>query len=191
MDSNYLTNPLVFLIEIIFGLYALIVLLRFLLQLVKADFFNPLSQFIVKATSPALNPLRRIIPGIGGIDVSSLILAWLVITLQLLLIFAINGQGLQLLASIMLAIPELLELTINVFLFGIFILVILSWISPGNYNPAIGVIQSLTEPLLRPARRMIPPISGLDLSPMAVMIGLMLLKMLLIPPVRILVSQFI
>jgi YggT family protein len=184
MDSSYLTNPLVFLVDVIFGLYALIVMLRFLLQWVRADFYNPLSQFIVKVTSPVLNPLRRVIPGVGGKDIASLVLAWLVIALELLLVFAISGQGLQPWASLLLAIPKLVELVINIFLFSILILVIVSWVSPGNYNPAIGVLNSLTEPLMGPARRMLPPIGGIDLSPMLVMIGLYLLKMLLLPPLQ-------
>ena len=83
----------------------------------------------------------------------------------------------------------MVNLAINVFLFSILIQVIISWINPGNYNPVLSLIHSLTEPLLRPARRLIPPISGLDLSPMVVMIGLTLLKMLLLPPLRLLTGS--
>jgi len=184
MDSSYFTNPLVFLVQIIFGLYALVVMLRFLLQIVRADFYNPISQFIVKVTSPVLNPLRKIIPSIAGKDTASVVLAWLVLTIELILTFLIVGQGMQPLLALLMAIPKLLELIINIFLFSILIQVILSWVSPGNYNPAIGVIHSLTEPLLGPARRVIPPIGGIDLSPMVVMVGLYLLQMLLIPPVQ-------
>jgi len=187
MESSYFTNPLVFLVQVLFGLYAVIVMLRFLLQLVRADFYNPLSQFIVKATTPVLNPLRRVIPGVGGRDIASLVLAWLVLGIELLLVFLISGQGLQILASLLLAVPKLVELTINIFLFSILIQVILSWVNPGAHNPAVSVIHSLTEPLLAPARRWIPPMGGLDLSPMAVMIGLVLLEMLLIPPLQKLV----
>ena len=184
MESSYFTNPLVFLVQIIFGLYALVVMLRFLLQIVRADFYNPISQFIVKVTSPVLNPLRKIIPSIAGKDTASVVLAWLVLTIELILTFLIVGQGMQPLLALLMAIPKLLELIINIFLFSILIQVILSWVSPGNYNPAIGVIHSLTEPLLGPARRVIPPIGGIDLSPMVVMVGLYLLQMLLIPPVQ-------
>lgn len=191
MDSNYLTNPLVFLVQVIFGLYSMVVLLRFLLQVVRADFYNPVSQFIVKVTTPVLKPLRRIIPGIGGLDISSLLLAWIVKTLELLLVLAISGKGLHFVAASLLAIPDLIELTINIFLFAILIQVILSWVGQGGYNPAVSVIYSLTEPLMRPARRIIPPISGLDLSPMVVMVALYLLEMLLIPPVKVLINQFI
>ncbi|HHI76204.1 MAG TPA: YggT family protein, partial [Gammaproteobacteria bacterium] len=128
MGDGYLSNPLIFLVQVIFGLYALLALLRFLLQAVRADFYNPISQFIVKATAPVLNPLRRVIPSIGGKDTASLVLAWLVLALELLLVFLIAGQGLQPLAALLLAIPELVELGINVFLYGILILVIISWV---------------------------------------------------------------
>ncbi len=157
------------------------VLLRFVLQLVRADFYNPISQFAVKVTSPLLVPMRRLIPAIRGIDSASLVLLWLLKSVELTLTLLLKGYGLQVMAAIVHSIPALVELTINLFLFSIFIQVILSWISPGGYNPAAGLIESITAPLLRPARRLVPPVGGLDLSPMLVMIGLVLLKMLLIP----------
>ena len=186
MGSDYLSNPLIFLIQLLFGLYILVVMLRFLLQLTRADFYNPISQFIVKATSPLLNPLRRVIPGMAGIDLAAVVLMWLLQTIELALIVMISGMGGGLLSAMAWALPELVNLVINVFLFAILIQVILSWVNPGAYNPALGLIHSLTEPVLRPARRMIPPISGLDLSPMLVMVGLTLTKMLLLPPLQML-----
>ena len=189
MGSGYLSQPAVFLVQVVFGLYAILVLLRFLLQLTRADFYNPLSQFIVKATKPPLNPLRRVIPTIGGMDTASLVLAWLVITLEQLAILAITGLGFNLLAAALFAIPELVSLTINIFLFAILIQVIISWINPGSYNPALGLIHSLTEPLLGPVRRRMPSMGGFDLSPMVVMVGLVILEMLLIPPIRSLIGQ--
>ena len=182
MDSSYFTNPMVFLVQVLFGLYLLVVMLRFLLQLVRADFHNPISQFIVKATAPLLNPMRAVIPGLGGIDIPSLVLAWLIKSLELFLIILISGKGMMFIYPMVQAIPGLLELTINIFLFSILIMVILSWLSPGGYNPAVNLLYSLTEPVMKPARKLIPPMGGLDLSPMLVMIGLALLKMLLIPP---------
>lgn len=189
MDSSYFTNPLVFLIQVLFGLYLLVVLLRFLLQIVRADFYNPISQFIVKATSPLLKPLRSIIPGFGGLDLSSLMLAWLVKFVEIFLVLLVSGKGIMLIYPMLMAIPGLLELTINIFLFSILIMVILSWISPGGYNTAISLLHSLTEPLVKPARKLIPPMGGLDLSPMFVMIVLVLMKMLLIPPLEHLAQQ--
>ncbi|PUB76805.1 MAG: YggT family protein [gamma proteobacterium symbiont of Ctena orbiculata] len=182
MGSSYLTNPIVFLVQTLFGLYILAILLRFLLQLVRADFYNPISQFLVKVTNPPLKPLRRIIPGFGGIDLSSLLLAWLLKAIELMIIIAIGGGSISLIAPFIWAIPELVELLINIYLFGILIQVILSWVNPGSYNPAVALLYSLTSPLLTPAQKILPPTGGIDLSPMLVIIGLILLKMLLIPP---------
>ncbi|WP_177419472.1 YggT family protein [endosymbiont of Lamellibrachia barhami] len=184
MDSNYLANPAIFLIQTLFGLYILAVMLRLILQLVKADFYNPVSQFLVRATNPPLKLLRRFIPGFGGIDISSIVLAWTLKSAELGLVILLSGASVNALGPILWAIPELVELLINIFLFAILIQVILSWINPGAYNPVSALLHSLTDPVMRPARRILPPISGLDLSPMLVMIGLVLLKMLLLPPLR-------
>ncbi len=182
MGSSYFTNPVVFLIQVLFGAYILVVMLRFLLQLVKADFYNPVSQFIVKVTSPVLIYLRRIIPGLGGIDLASIFLMWILKTIELALIIALAGLPISPMVFAW-AIPELIKLAFNVFIFSILIQVILSWVNPGAYNPVTALIDSLTEPVLRPARNILPPMGGLDLSPMAAMIGLYLLQMLLLPPI--------
>lgn len=189
MDSSYLSTPATFLIQTFFGLYILVVMLRFILQMTRADFYNPISQFIVKLTSPALNPLRRMIPGMGGMDVSSLVLAWLLKTVELILVLLVLGAGGNILAAFFWALPELIDLLINIFLFAILIQVILSWVNPGAYNPAASLLNSITEPVMEPARRILPPFSGLDLSPMLVMIGLMLLKMLLLPPLKLMTGS--
>ncbi len=189
MDSSYLTDPLVFIIQTLFGLYILVVMLRFLLQWARADFYNPLSQFIVKVTTPVLRPMRRIIPGVGGLDFAAIVLMWLLKTLELMLVILITSGIFNPIGPMLWAIPQLVELAIHVFIFAILIQVIISWINPGTYNPIIGVINSLTDPLMRPARRLIPPISGLDLSPMLVILGLYLLKMLLLPPLLMLTGS--
>ena len=191
MGDSYLTQPAVFLVQVLFGLYAALVVLRFLLQLVRADFYNPLSQFIVRATKPLLNPLRRFIPGVSGMDMAALVLAWFVLALEQLAILGLAGVGLQPLAAALLAIPELISLIINIFLFAILIQVIISWINPGSYNPAISLIHSLTEPMLGSVRRRMPEMGGLDLSPMVVMVGLVVLEMLLVPPLKDLIAQTI
>lgn len=185
--SAYLANPIIFLIQTLFGLYIAVVMLRFLLQWLRVDFHNPISQFIVKATAPVLRPLRRIIPGRAGLDLASLVLAWALKSLELALVALIVGAALPI-GALWWSIPALISLTINIFLFAIFIRVILSWLNPDPYHPAAMILDPLTEPLLRPARRLIQPIGGLDLSPMAVMIALVLLEMLLIPPIRLLVG---
>jgi YggT family protein len=191
MGEGYLTQPAVFLVQVLFGFYATLIVLRFLLQLTRADFYNPLSQFIVKMTAPVLNPMRRLIPGAMGLDIAAIVLAWLVISLEELAILGLSGFGLQPVAAVLIAIPELITLVINIFLFAILIQVIISWINPGSHNPAISLIHSLTEPLLAPVRRMLPQMGGIDLTPMVVMIGLFLLEMLLIPPIRMSINSLL
>ncbi len=184
MDNGYLTNPLLFLLQTLFDIYILVVLLRFFLQAVRADFYNPISQFVVKVTSPLLLPLRRVIPPIRGWDNASLVLAWMLKTVELALIIWISNGVFHLLLPLLLAVPELVEQSINIFFWALLIQAILSWVSPGVYNPASSLLYSLTLPLLRPVQRLIPPVGGLDFSPMVAMVGLVLLKMLLLPPLR-------
>ena len=189
MTEAYFTNPLIFLIKTLFGLYITLVVIRFLLQWARADFYNPISQFVVKLTSPVLRPLRKVIPGFRGLDIASLVLAWLLQALELMLLAMLFGLGLRPLAALAWAIPALFGLVISIFLFAILIRVILSWVSPDPYNPAIDLLNRLTDPILVPAQRLLPPLSGIDLSPMVAMVGLVLLQMLLLPPLRALTGS--
>lgn len=192
MTSAYLTNPIIFLVQVLLGFFTALVLLRFLLQWGRADFYNPVSQFIVKVTTPVLYPLRRLIPGRGSIDFSALILAWLVKGLELaILALILRPQQSNPLGALAWALPELLNLTINIFMFAIFIRIIMSWLNPDPYNlhPLSNLLDSLTEPLMSPARRILPTFGGLDLSPMLVIIGLVLSKMLLIPPLDLITGN--
>lgn len=189
MSGSYLTNPIVFLVQTLLGLYAMVVLLRFLLQWARADFYNPVSQFVVKVTTPVLRPLRKMIPGHAGMDLAALTLAWLVKSLELAIVTLILLPETNPLGALAWAIPELVGLAINIFIFTVFIRVVLSWINPDPYNPVAGLLDSLTEPVMRPARRLLPPVGGLDLSPVLVMVVLVLLKMLLIPPLSLLTGN--
>jgi YggT family protein len=184
MGGSYVGNAATFLIETLVGLYILIVMLRFLLQLARADFYNPVSQFIVKATQPPLAPLRRLIPGIAGLDLAAVVFMFVLKFAELWLITGLLGMTPQAGGLAILSVAELLGLAINVYLFSILIQVIISWVNPGMYNPIMGLLHSLNEPLLAPARRLIPPISGLDLSPIAVIIVLQLASMLAVAPIR-------
>ncbi|MGD8483777.1 MAG: YggT family protein [Thioalkalispiraceae bacterium] len=180
---NYVSNAGVFLVQTLFGLYLLMVMLRLLLQMVRADFYNPLSQFLVKVTNPPLKPLRRFIPGVAGVDMASVVLLLALKIAEILLLSLFPRYPVPEIGGLfVLAVAELLSLLVNVFLFAIIIQAILSWISPGTYNPAAALLHQLTEPVLRPARRLIPPISGLDLSPMAAIIFIYLFIMLFIHP---------
>jgi len=183
MDNQYFAASTIFLIQTVFGLYILAVMLRFLLQWVRADFYNPISQFIVKITNPPIKPLRRVIPGWGGIDLASVLL---LIILQMAELFLVNmtlGRAFGVSALFIATIAELLELLINIFIGAILIQVILSWVAPGTYNPLIGLVHKISDPLLAPARRLIPPLSGIDLSPLAILVLLQLLKILVVAPI--------
>ena len=182
--GGHVGNAATFLVETLFGLYILVVMLRFLLQWVRADFYNPLSQFIVRATQPPLVPLRRVIPAARGIDTASVVLLIALQFAELWLVTGLLGQRAPVSALLVYSIAELLQLGVNVFLFSILIQVVMSWINPGGWNPLLNVIHSLNEPLLALARRFIPPMGGLDLSPIAAMVALQFAAILFVGPLR-------
>jgi YggT family protein len=175
--DNFLINAGSYLISTLLGLYIIIVLLRFLLQIVRADFYNPLSQFIVKATSPVIIPMRRIIPGLLGIDFSSLIVAYTLQYIENILLFALQGININFVFLLWHSIGSLLTLFLYIYFFAIIIQIIISWVNPGTYNPATALIHHIVEPVMRPARKLLPPFSGLDLSPILIFMGLNLLIM--------------
>ena len=172
-----LIEALIYIIQTLGSLYLLIVLLRFILQLVRADFYNPLSQFIVKATQPLLTPLRRIIPGFAGLDLASLVLAILVQLLLMVVTLTLMGYNVggfiaQLLVWSVIGVTSLF---LKVFFFALIISVILSWVAPGSYNPGAQLVNQICEPLLAPFRKLLPNLGGLDISPIFAFIALNLL----------------
>lgn len=179
--GSFFSEASVLVIEVVFGLYILTVLLRFLFQIVRADFYNPISQFLVALTNPLLKPLRRVIPGLFGIDVASLVLLLTLKCLELFLITWLIGHAPELLPLLLAAVVSLVRLTINVYFYAVLLRVILSWFMPYGmrHNPAGDLLASLTEPLMRPARRLIPAVGGLDLSPIVVLVGLQLMQLAL------------
>jgi YggT family protein len=181
MGNGYLTNPLEFIISTLFGLYILAVMLRFLLGAVRADFYNPVSQFLVRITNPVLVPMRKVIPSIGKYDTSALLLLLLLQVLSLVLLVMLRGSSVSILTLLLVAIAELALLLINIFIFSIIVQVILSWINPGTYTPVGALLQSITSPVLAPIQRIIPPVAGIDLSPLFALIGLQVIKMLIHP----------
>ncbi|VAW56322.1 Cell division integral membrane protein, YggT and half-length relatives [hydrothermal vent metagenome] len=165
-------NPFVFLIDILFQLYATALLIRVLLQWVRADFYNPVSQFIVKITNPLVMPLRKIIPGFGGIDVATLLLAFIVLTIKAIVVY----QTVDPLPILVIAIGSTLKLIINIFLYSVIIQAILSWVNPDPYNPVVGLLNSLTHPILKHFRNLIPPMGGMDVSSLFAIIFLMFVQ---------------
>ena len=163
----------IYIINTLGTIYLFIVVLRFLLQLVKADYYNPISRMIVKATNPLLVPLRKIIPGFWGIDFACVLLALLVKIVVLQVIILIAGLGWQ--NPLMLlpwAVLGIFKLIATTYFWGLIIMVIASWVAPFSHNPGLSLLRQLIDPTLAPLRKILPDLGGLDLSPM---IALMLL----------------
>jgi len=166
-----LTDIFVYLVYVFFGLYLMVMLLRFLLQLTRADFYNPISQTLVKLTNPLVIPLRRIVPGYGGIDLASLLLALILQMLMIALLVALQtGALLPVLPLIMASLIGLAASLVKIYFFAILAMIILSWIAQGGNNPALRLLFQLTEPVMAPFRKVLPPMGGLDLSPIFVFI---------------------
>ena len=174
-----LSSSLSFLIQTLGGLYIMAVLIRFLLQLVRADFYNPISQAIVKITSPLLNPLRKIIPGYGGVDMASLVLALVLQILLLYALFMVAGASPAQLPFPAILVRSLVELgleLLNIYMFSLIIIAIASWVAPNSYNPGLVLLHQITEPLSSRIRKVIPPVGGLDFSLMVLVIIIVTLK---------------
>ena len=176
-----LNDAAVFIIKTLGSLYLLIVLLRFILQLVRANFYNPLCQFIVKATQPLLKPLRRVIPSMFGLDMSSLVLALIVQMLLMAVILTLKGFEVDWLLLMPWSVIALFSLFLNVLFYAMIISVILSWVAPGSHNPGAELVAQITEPVLAPFRRIIPNLGGLDISPIFAFIVIQLVQSWLIP----------
>jgi len=185
-------NALSFLLNTLIDLYVMVVALRFVMQAVRADYYNPVAQFVVKATNPVLVPLRKLVPGLFGQDMAALSLCLALLLGKLYLFLAMGlgptaiagyhvplGSGAPLL-MLALAVIDLLALFFNIFFFAIIIMAVLSWINPGHYNPVSGLLASISAPVLDPVRRFVPPLGGLDLSPLVALIALQVLKILVV-----------
>tara|TARA_R110000824_G_scaffold336_8_gene2192 strand:- start:35588 stop:36184 length:597 start_codon:yes stop_codon:yes gene_type:complete len=180
--SNSLSQVLLLIINTLGGLYIFTVLVRFLLQAARADFYNPISQSIVKITAPLLNPLRKFIPGYKGIDFASLVLALLLNTIatSLLLLIA-GGFGIVALGTILAwSFIGLLAFILKIYKYGLLISIIASWIAPYNGNPALLLIQQILDPIMKRVHKVIPPMGGLDFSPIFVFLAIQVVETLLI-----------
>jgi len=181
MMQAYLANPLEFLISTLFSLYILAVMLRFLLGVVRADFYNPVSQFLVRITNPLLVPMRKVLPAIGRIDTSAIVLMLVLQLVSVLLVMLLHGMTASPVALLIYTVGKLIMLLINIFMVAIIVQALLSWVSPGTYTPVNSLLYSLTNPLLNPIQRILPTLSGIDLSPLFALIGLQVLRMLILP----------
>ncbi|NRB37798.1 MAG: YggT family protein [Pseudomonadales bacterium] len=180
--SSSVNQALLFLVQNIFQLYIFIVLIRFLLQVAKADFYNPMSQFVIKATAPILTPLRRLIPGIAGLDIAALVLALLLQFVMIILIFLIaSGTFANPITLLIGTFAGIVNNLVSIYFFGIIISAILSWIPQAQGHPVAQLISQLVEPALAPFRKLLPDMGGIDISPILAIMIFQVLRILLQP----------
>lgn len=160
-----MSQALYFIIKTLTQLYLLVLLLRFWLPILGADFRNPLAQGILRVTSPLVVPVRRFVPSIGRLDTSTILIAYVIQFLTVLLLLTIGGYMVDTIPIMVTTLIELAVLSLNLFFFVILIKIILSWVAPHTHNYATALLTTLAEPVLRPFRRIIPSIGGLDISP--------------------------
>ena len=160
-----MNSPLVFVVNTIFEFVCFLFLARLILQASRADFYNPISQGIIKATDPILRPMRMLIPGYRNLDFAAFIAAWLIEVLSHALSFGIQSHYIPGAAYLFgFGLFDVLRLLLTVYWFALIVVIVLSFVAPGSYHPAAALLTQVTEPILAPARRLIPPLGGLDFS---------------------------
>ena len=179
---NALSGAAIFVVQTLVSLYLAIVLLRFILQMVKADFYNPLSQFAVRATQPLLKPLRRVIPSIGGLDTSSLLLAVVIQAILMTLVLVLMNYPFDVLHLLMWAIIGITSLFLKIFWVAMIVMVIVSWVAPNSHNPAAELAYQISEPVLAPVRRLVPNLGGMDISPIFAFLAIQVIQSFVMPP---------
>ncbi len=167
------------LVNTLAGFYMFIVVLRFLLQAVRADFHNPISQFIVKATSPVLVPIRKVMPGFGGYDIAALVLLFILECIAISVSIALVGWPISVSNIAVWALLGGAGLFLKLYFWGVLIMIIASWIAPQSYNPALLLLRQIIDPVMEPIRKRMPDMGGLDLSPMAIMLVIMVLEIIM------------
>jgi len=160
-----MTQALYFIIKTLAQLYLLLYLLRFWLPFFRADFRNPIAQGVLRFTAPLIVPLRRVLPAVGRVDTATVFVAFVIEAALIVLLLALRGARAGFGPVAITALAELAILSLNMFFFVGLIRIILSWVSPHNYNPITALLATIAEPILRPFRRIVPPIGGIDLSP--------------------------
>ena len=179
---GYFANAGQILIQFVFGALILLIVLRVLLQLVRANFYNPICQFLYKASNPVLMPLRKVIPAWRNLDIAGVVLAWIVALIKIVLLYATVGQTLGVLGLVVLALADLVDFVLLLYIVLILGRVVLSFVGSDSYHPIVPLVLQLTEPVLRPFRRLLPDIGGIDFSPMVVLLAITLARVLVAKP---------
>ncbi|WP_110661651.1 YggT family protein [Salinicola socius] len=175
MGSN-LGSAGLMLVNTLVNIYLFVLMLRFLLQFSQADYYNPLSQGIVKATQPVVAPVQKILRPLGRIDIATLFVGFLLKIIVITAIFQIAGFGMPPLQGLLLAgIAGVLNAILKIYFFALIIMIILSWVAPQASHPGALLVMQIVEPIMAPVRRVIPPLGMIDLSPIVVFIAINLL----------------
>jgi YggT family protein len=179
---GYFANAGQIVIQFVFGALIALIVLRVLLQWVRANFYNPICQFIYKATNPVLMPLRKVIPAWRNLDIAGIVLAWLATGLKLVLLYATVGQTLGVLGLVVLALADLVDFVLLLYIVLVLVRVVLSFVGADSYHPVVPLVMQLTEPILKPFRRLIPNVGGIDFSPMVLLLVITLARVLVAKP---------
>lgn len=172
-------NAFSFLIETLFSLYIAAVMLRVLLELVEADYYNPVCQILIRISEPVLAPLGKLIPRLGRLNTAAFVLLLVLQTISVVIVMALSGYSIDPLQALMLAALKLMRMLLVMYMVLIIAEVILSWVGGGVRHPIIPLIYQLTQPVLAPIRRVLPNLGGLDLSPLVAIIGIQFLMILI------------
>ncbi len=188
MAQNF-ANAGIFLVQTFFGIYMILIMLRFLMQVSRADYYNPICQVIVKLTDPGIKPLKKIFPTFRGVDFATLVVALLVQLIAISIIMLLWGQYVFHPAYLAWALVGIVSLIFDIYFFALLIMVISSWIAPYSNHPAISLVYQLTEPICAPARKLLPPMGGIDFSIILVFVAITLIDTyLVIRPIAIMLG---
>ncbi len=187
---NYLSDGGIFVVQTLCGLIVLALNLRFLMQISRANYYNPIAQGLVKATNPLISPFRAVLPVIGRIDLANLMAAWVCQTLGIVLTMLLATGTPFMPVYLLWSVVAIIASVLNLYFFALLILVIASWLAPYSANPALELVREITEPICAPVRRIIPALGGLDFSIIVIFIGLSLLENnLLVRPLAALLNM--
>ena len=180
---GYFANAGQIVIQFVFGALIALVVLRVLLQWVRANFYNPICQFLYKTTNPVLMPLRKVIPSWRNLDIAGIVLAWLITAIKLVLLAATLGQTFGVLGLAVLSLGDLVDFVLLLFIVLILARVVISLVGADSYHPIVPLVLQLTDPVLKPFRRVLPNFAGIDFSPMIVLLVIMLARALISRPI--------
>jgi YggT family protein len=179
---GYFANAGQIVIQFVFGALVALIVLRVLLQWVRANFYNPICQFLYKTTNPVLMPLRKVIPAWRNLDIAGIVLAWLITAIKLVLLAATLGQTFGVLGLGVLALGDLVDFVLLLYIVLVLARVVISLVSADSYHPIVPLVMQVTEPVLKPFRRLLPNFAGIDFSPMILLLVIMLARALIARP---------